>query len=322
MIFNISDGALKTPELNASYPANATVKSGTNATFKVEVSKDGIPSTYTYQWYVNDTAVSGATGATYTRSTSSDKGVYSVYCKVTNKAGTVVSRTATLTVNKTPVLNTSYPANASVTVNKSVTVKVAVSTAGYPTSYTYQWYKNGSAVSGATGTSYTFTPTAVGSVTVYCKVTNTAGSVNSRTATITVNDAYLFNNGAFSSEFCPNGVTYSNSNSILENDATYGPSLRMRYHTYFQTNDLIDLTAWKSIEVDIIHRYGSRVSIIVLDSAKKEVAKATSKTASSAIVHSLSLDGISGTYYIKVQNIVDDASDGRHSRIGSIKFTT
>lgn len=95
---------------------------------------------------------------------------------------------------KTPVLSTSYPANATVEINNSVTCEVRIATAGYPEAYSYQWYKNGVAVSGATGDSYTFTPTA-GSTTVYCKVTNAAGTVTSRTATITANPVYLYNEG-------------------------------------------------------------------------------------------------------------------------------
>ena len=59
---------------------------------------------------------------------------------------------------------------------------------GQNNSYTYQWYKNGSIVSGATSSSYTFTPSAIGTTTLYCEVTNNAGTVTSRTATITANN--------------------------------------------------------------------------------------------------------------------------------------
>lgn len=97
MIFNMTSGRMKTPVLNPSYPANATVFIGTSATFKAEISEDGMPAAYTYQWYVNGSAVSGATTPSYTRSCPAI-GTFTVYCEVTNKAGTVVSRVATLTV--------------------------------------------------------------------------------------------------------------------------------------------------------------------------------------------------------------------------------
>lgn len=194
-----------TPVLNSSYPADVTTTvikgNTTSATFTVNISTNGVPSSYTYQWYKDGAAVSGATSASYTVTGLSSTVTHSIYCKVTNTAGSVNSRTATLKVTQyyTPTLNSSYPANASVFVGTSVTSKVSISTAGNPASYTYQWYKNGSVVSGATSSSYAFTPTSAGSVTLYCKVTNTAGSVTSRTATITVKatiPTYSYNGSA------------------------------------------------------------------------------------------------------------------------------
>lgn len=194
------------PVLNTSYPANATktyISGNTaSASFKVAISTAGVPASYTYQWYLNNTAVSGATSSTY--NWSGTEGTYSIYCKVTNAAGSVNSRTATLTVTKyyTPTLNSNYPANATVTrgSSTSATFKVVISTAGVPASYTYQWYVNGSAVSGATSSSYTRSGlNTAGTFNVYCKVSNSAGSVNSRTAVLTVNDykpAYTYNGTA------------------------------------------------------------------------------------------------------------------------------
>lgn len=98
------------PVLNASYPQDKTVNasSGGTATFSVQISEHGKPAEYTYQWYVNGSAVNGATSTNYTRSTtSSNVGTFTIYCKVTNKAGSVNSRAATLTV-KSGMLDYSY----------------------------------------------------------------------------------------------------------------------------------------------------------------------------------------------------------------------
>lgn len=104
MIFNIGGGvAYKTPVLNGSYPANVTQleRAGGSATFSVKIATEGNPDIYTYQWYVNGSAVSGATSSSYTKTGLTFAGTYSVYCKVTNKAGSVNSRTATLNVQST-----------------------------------------------------------------------------------------------------------------------------------------------------------------------------------------------------------------------------
>ena len=189
-----------TPVLNTSYPKDVTttVKKGstTSATFTVSISQAGNPTSYTYQWYKDGTAVSGATSSSYTVSNLSSTVTNTIYCVVTNKAGSVTSRSATLKVTQiyTPVLNSSYPQNATAEVGASFTSKVSISTAGSPASYTYQWYKNGTAVSGATSSSYSFTPSGVGAITLYCKVTNSAGTVTSRTATITPR-LYLYKAG-------------------------------------------------------------------------------------------------------------------------------
>ena len=92
--------AASLPELNSNYPQDVTVVEGpeTSATFNVSISVPGNPAQYTYQWYVNGEAVSGATGLSYTKTGLDSQAVYQVHCEVTNKTGTVVSRLATLKV--------------------------------------------------------------------------------------------------------------------------------------------------------------------------------------------------------------------------------
>lgn len=90
----------KVATLNSSYPQDISIfaSSSNSATFKVVIATDGEPASYTYQWYKNSSAVSGANGATFTLTNQSTIGTYSIYCAVTNDAGTVTSRVATFTV--------------------------------------------------------------------------------------------------------------------------------------------------------------------------------------------------------------------------------
>lgn len=179
------------PVLNESYPVDATVQSGNGTNLTVQVNS-GFPTNYTYQWYKNGTIISGAKSSSYNiASVGMGKNTY--YCAVTNSVGTTNSRTCTITGIKKPVLTANLPADVTIVANASgkAVFSVSISSQGYPTNYTYQWYKNNSPISGATSSSYTVTGlTTQQSATFYCKVTNSAGTVQSRTATLTV-QSYL-----------------------------------------------------------------------------------------------------------------------------------
>src|SRR4029077_17368481 len=107
---------------------------------------------------------------------------------VTNTAGSVTSSAATLTVNTAPVAPTitTQPVNQTVTAGQTAAFTV-VATGTAPLAY--QWQKNGANIAGATATSYTtpVTTTADSGSTFRVVVTNTAGSVTSSAATLTVN---------------------------------------------------------------------------------------------------------------------------------------
>lgn len=95
----------KLPVLSSSFPADATVEmsSSASATFSVVIEEEGKPSAYSYQWYENGSPVSGATSESYTAYGLSTAGTRTVYCEVSNKAGTVKSRVATLEVTSKPL---------------------------------------------------------------------------------------------------------------------------------------------------------------------------------------------------------------------------
>ncbi len=167
-------------------PDNQSVKVGTTANFSVVATGSG---TLTYQWKKNGAAVSGATAASYTTpaTTNSDNGsTFSVV--VTDGSANVTSSSATLTVTATAVAPsiTAQPANATVAAGQAATFSV---TASGTSPLSYQWKKNGAAISGATSRSYT-TPATTSSdnaSTFEVTVTNSVSSVSSNSATLTVN---------------------------------------------------------------------------------------------------------------------------------------
>ncbi len=166
-------------------PASQTVAAGSTATFSV-VAAGTAP--LSYQWSRNGGAIAGATAASYTTATLSiaDSGAtFSV--TVSNSAGSAQSASATLTVTQSNVAPTitTQPANQSVTVGSTATFSV-VAAGSAPLGY--QWSRNGAAISGATSASYT-TPVltaADNGATFSVVVSNTVGSVTSRTATLVV----------------------------------------------------------------------------------------------------------------------------------------
>lgn len=192
------------PVLDSAYPKDATVNvikgNTTSATFSVVFAAHGSPAEYTYQWYVDGVAVSGANDSTYTKTELSETTTYDIHCEVTNKAGIVISRIAKLNVVQqyTPVLNAAYPADVTIGNGSTIssTFTVQIDTAGIPANYTYQWYVDGVAVAGATSASYTKDDFITKKTfSIYCEVTNAAGTIQSRVATATVNHTILYING-------------------------------------------------------------------------------------------------------------------------------
>src|SRR5882762_4708253 len=202
-----------------SQPASQTVTAGQTASLSVAATGTAPLS---YQWNKNGTAISGATSPSYTTpaTPSSDNGAQFTVV-VSNTAGSVTSNAATLTVNAAPVAPsiTTQPASQTVTAGQTASFTVAV-TGTAPLSY--QWNKNGTAITGATSSTYT-TPATTNSdngAQFTVVVSNTAGNVTSNAATLTVNAAplsYQWNNnvtaitGATSSTYTTPATTNSDN---------------------------------------------------------------------------------------------------------------
>lgn len=126
---------------------------------------------FAYQWYRNNNIINGATASSYSATQS---GSYTV--KVS--AGATCESTSqpvVVTVNPSPVVNLSNVGSLSFCEGNSVVFNTTTGTG-----YIYQWYVDGDAIQGATGSSYTASSTGVYSVTTTlgsCPVTSELKSV-------------------------------------------------------------------------------------------------------------------------------------------------
>ena len=186
MVFGLSlTAAAQYPVLNANtnLPANQTIVAGQPVTFTSDVTGSG---PLTRQWLKNGSPIAGATNASYTIPVvlTNDAGNYSLV--TANSFNTNTTRTAVFTVTSAPVTfnDPAQPADAYFLEGQSITLGVAVS--GSPL-ISYQWFKGVSSILNATNASYTITnPVVTDSGNYYVTVNNPSGSVNSRTAAITI----------------------------------------------------------------------------------------------------------------------------------------
>ncbi|MEO5801940.1 MAG: immunoglobulin domain-containing protein [Verrucomicrobiota bacterium] len=177
--------SLGNPPVITFPPTNKAVALGNNATFTVTATGS---ATLSYRWQFNGVNISGATGSSYTVTNvqSTNVGFYTV--TVSNLVNIVTSAPpASLTLIVPPSINT-QPLSQTSNVGSNVTFTVAAT--GTP-SPSFQWrFGGGSGVNipGATSTSLTVTnvqTTNAGSYRVV--VTNSAGSVTSFVAVLSVN---------------------------------------------------------------------------------------------------------------------------------------
>ncbi|MFF2699975.1 hypothetical protein ACFVUQ_16590 [Streptomyces cyaneofuscatus] len=178
----------KPPVISGSAKVGAKLTAGTG-------SWSAAPSSYAYQWKADGTAIAGATGATYT-----------VPAKLLAKKITVTvtarrsghpdgqSTSAAVTVAKgdapkataKPVISGKVKVGAKLTAGKGTW-------APKPTTYSYQWKANGTAIAGATGATYTVPAKLLGktvTVTVTAALTgHSSGSATSAAVKVAKGDA-------------------------------------------------------------------------------------------------------------------------------------
>ena len=148
----------------------------------------------TYQWFKGTTAIAGATNPTFNigSATTTDAGTYNVV--ITNSCGVATPSTnVVVTINELPQITTS-PSGTTICEGQGINLSVVAT----GTTLTYQWFRNGNPIAGATAANYadnSVTLAEAGNYTVVVSgVCTTAATpaVTSAVATIVVNPGASF----------------------------------------------------------------------------------------------------------------------------------
>ncbi len=230
--YQASKAILFSTDLKASYDLEA------NESITIEAC-GADDAEISYEWYKVGEANAVATGATFTPTASG-----SYYCKATSGTTTIQSSTTNVTVagddTFTPEFTTNLSATTTATEGVAKTLTVAANHVDG-----YQWYSNttasntgGQAISGATSASYTFTPSATGTLYYYCVATNSKAtgtkSVASNVCTVTVSEAPAGPTVLYSTDFSSSdwsGITNICNSSNAANETYNG----ITFHSYYST---------------------------------------------------------------------------------------
>jgi len=184
---------------------NRCTNDGGSVNFSVGASVNNpTGASLSYQWYLNGSAlsnngalISGAQSSTLTlRVLENQSGNNTVYVRVSySGASSVNSNNVSYSVSVTepaPTLSiTSQPTSRTIFVGETATFSVGASISNYNRTPSYQWYKNGSAISGATSSSLSITPSSAGSDNYYVIVSDSSTTCTSVPSSIQSNTVSL-----------------------------------------------------------------------------------------------------------------------------------
>lgn len=167
------------PVITAS-PQDQTLAIGAPLALSVQASG---AAPLTYQWTKNGSPINGAVSAAFAIASAQagDSAIYAVV--VSNGAGAATSAGATVSVVAPPVI-TLEPQSRTVNAGASVVFSVSA-TGALPLSY--QWFKAGTPISGATSSSYSIPSAQAGDAGSYSvRIANLVGAVSSIGASLNV----------------------------------------------------------------------------------------------------------------------------------------
>lgn len=171
----------------AQSASDTTITAG--GAVSLSVTADGT-SPFSYVWTKDGATIPGATGANYSIASFSASNAGTYVATVSNALGSTVSDSAKLILlviaNVAPTITTQPQSQL---FKDGGAINLTVVATGTPAP-TYQWYRNGVAIPGATSASNsTTTATAAMAGSYYVVVSNAGGSVQSATAILTFGTA-------------------------------------------------------------------------------------------------------------------------------------
>jgi hypothetical protein len=164
--FNVVNGPIILTQ-----PTNLIVKSGTSSSFTVSAIGDAELS---YQWFEYNSLISGETLSSYTiQNPTTNK---SIYCKVKDSTGETNTDNVSLIIEQLPII-TSQPITDYVIINSNATFTISATSL---TPIYYKWFIDD--VEDLINTSNSLTiENITQNKTVYCKLSNLAGEIQSQT---------------------------------------------------------------------------------------------------------------------------------------------
>ncbi len=236
------------PTITTNLNSSKQAKAGDKVTLTVAASvSDG--GALSYQWYKGDQAINGATSATYTIDSiqKSDEGSYKVI--VTNtlngKTATATSNVCAITVEvpaepTAPTITSNLNSSRTAKTGDRVTFAVTAASNNNGT-LSYQWYKNGKAITGATDASYTIASASLSDGGIYyVDVTDESNSTHtvSNSCTLTVTEKDVPSGG---------GSTGGWGGTPVKPDIIVGVWEQLSDGSWQYVEDNKPVTGWKSI---------------------------------------------------------------------------
>lgn len=299
LLFGCNGSSLDAPNISTQ-PLSTKVNAGQTACFSVEVVSYPSPS-YRWQRLLDDTwtDLSGATSAGYVTPTvtAADDGAH-FRCVASNAVGTVISSTATLTVQSLTI--TTVPANFAVV--EGQTAIFAVEATGTP-EVSYQWFKKTAgtnsflAIPGANSAKYT-TPLATrydNGTLFYCQVS--AGLLVNNTTYcvlwVQTPNPPVTKYSDLIKYLLSQGYTFMDFTTFWNSDKTTLPNRLIVLRHDIHYNDINSAYSINAVEKDLLGAAGHATYYIMLNDAidKKSINYTTIKNSYLNLINSLKRSG-------------------------------
>ena len=179
----VTVGSAVAPSVSITSSAGNSLCSGQSTTFTATPTNGG--SAPTYQWYKNNTAISGATSSTYSGSSFANNDA--ITCGIVSNSSCASPATATsspitisIVANGSPSVTIASNLGNTICSGQNVTFTASPTNGG--SAPTYQWYNGSNPISGATSSAYS-TTSITASTTISCKMVSNSQCVTTQNAT-------------------------------------------------------------------------------------------------------------------------------------------